>query len=496
MRTLVFLALLSLAACAAVKQNAPAPAAQQLDDALALIAGNHYQEGEAALTAVIEADTFKGLSGDAQYRALATAGKVALTRGDAKIGYGYLVRALAMPQASYEDRLVQLKASVRLGYDADTVAGLTSLAQRWPDRVATLNSRVIILTLHKAGRLPHGAALSLMQALYAAHWKLPGQIEPSGIWRELVLQLVEQGRIAEAIDVSTRIDDVYDLIALRVDHRYDAVVAANPERFDIATAAGRELRELQSASERAPRLLGLRYSLIQALMHQQHYAAALAAADSLLTETRSTNFPERLYEDYGEWNNWLLDERARALERFGRWDEAVAQLSAGGLEPEDGGGNVSQLINLGELYCDLGRPNDALAAIGRLAANPSPWGAMEREEVRFDAALQMGDTAQAERSLGYLREHRADALPVYQHALIVANQLEGAAQVLVARLLDPHQRQAALASVQFYAQAPSTPRVEDWRGRHRAVIARHEVQAAIQNVGRVERYNLETEQGE
>jgi tetratricopeptide (TPR) repeat protein len=195
-------------------------------------------------------------------------------------------------------------------------------------------------------------------------------------------------------------------------------------------------------------------------------------------------------------NNWFLNERATALERVGRWDEAVAQLTAASRLSENNGGNVSQVINLGGLYCDLGRPNDALAAIGGVGANISPWGAMEKEGVRFDAAVQMGDSKQAERSLQYLREHREDALPAYQDALIIANRLDEAAQILVDRLLDPDQRVAALASVQSYAQAPSTPRVEDLRARRKAMIARREVQAAILKVGRVEKFNLEAEYSE
>jgi hypothetical protein len=488
-RLLLLVAMLTLGACASVKQSSSATPAQDLNDAMALIANRDFKDGEAALQRVIGSKTFSSLSADAQYQALATAGKVALTHGEAKLGYDYLVRALAMPQAAYEDRLIQIDASYRLGYPADTVAGLTALAQRWPERLATYDSARIAAIL----RLPQGEKLPLLRALYAAHWKYRGQIEPSGLWYELVLLLVEDGQLQEAVEASSRVSDVYILIALRVDRRFDAVVAANPARFDIDAAAGRELREVQAASESAPRSLQLKLAVIETLRHQQHYAAMLAAADAVLVEARSTNYPERVFEDYDQFNNWFLNERATALERVGRWEDAVAQLTSASLVQEDHTGNVSQLINLGELYCNLGRPDEALAAIGRLRAQTSSWGAMEREEVRFDAALQKGDSRQAERSMQYLSEHRADAMRVYQDALIAANQLDAAGKILAARLLDPDQRQGALASIQTFAQAPSTPRVQDLRARRRALFASQDVQAAIRKVGRVESYKLEQE---
>jgi hypothetical protein len=42
-------------------------------------------------------------------------------------------------------------------------------------------------------------------------------------------------------------------------------------------------------------------------------------------------------------------------------------------------------------------------------ARTSPFGAMQLEEVRLDAAYQLGDSKQVERSLQYLRLHRRDA---------------------------------------------------------------------------------------
>jgi hypothetical protein len=506
-RTLTLLLVLSLVACATgsspqpAEHAAPAIAAgkapdsakamQQLVDALTLVADQKFAQGESALQAVIDANTFNSLPADDRYQALSAAGKVGIQHGQLKLGYGYMVRALAMSQADYEDRVMQLGAAGKLGYTSDAVAGLTDLAQRWPGRVNELNTYYVGDLIQSARKLPSGSLLRLLRALYDAHWKGKWGEEPSGIWREFVLRLLEDGRLAEAIEVSARVTDAYDLIDMRSDRRYDAVVAPNPSRFDIDAAAERELRVTQSLSEHQPRSLALKTNVIELLRHQQHYAAALAATDSLIVELRSTNYPEKIYADYSEQNNWFLDQRALVLERAGRWDDAVAQLSSAAVLLENGAANVSQLINLGDLYCKLARPQDARTAVGRLVAHPSPFGVMEMEEVRLDAAVQLQDSKEAARSLQYLREHRSDDPSAYQYALIVVNQPDLAAQVLIERLLDPEQRREALATAQTYAEPTATPRDMELRARWRAVIARQDVQAAIQKVGRAESYHLE-----
>jgi hypothetical protein len=166
-------------------------------------------------------------------------------------------------------------------------------------------------------------------------------------------------------------------------------------------------------------------------------------------------------------------------------------LTAASLLNEKYTGNVDQLINLGDLYCELERPRDALAAIGTMVAATSPFGAMELESVRLEAAEQLRDTQQVRLSLEYLRAHRADAPSTYRDSLMVVNQLDQAAHVLIAQLLNKNLRQDALLSVQGFAPIPGTPRDMELEARRRTVIARPDVQAAIQKVGRVESYRLE-----
>jgi tetratricopeptide (TPR) repeat protein len=300
--------------------------------------------------------------------------------------------------------------------------------------------------------------------------------------------LLEKGQLNEAVDVSGHVTDTYVLIAMRSDRRFDPVVAAAPAQFDIAAAADRELHGLETMTDTAPQSLELQSHTIEALGNQLHYGAMLAASDAVVSEVTSTNYPDKLFEDYDDQYQWILSDRAAALERSNRWDEAVEVLiSSSHLIGADAG----QPLDLAALYCDLGRPNEALSTLRQIVDDPNAFGAMQIELVKLDAATQAGDSAQATRSLRYLTEHRNDSPSTYQSALLIVDQPDKAAAWLVSRLLDPTDRMDALESIQTYVQPPETPHRLELDARWRALIARPEVQSAADKVGRIESYHLE-----
>ena len=149
--------------------------------------------------------------------------------------------------------------------------------------------------LRNTGQLPHATSLALLRSLYAANFKFKWGVEPSESWRDLVLLLLEQGRHAEAADVSARITDPLILIEIRADRRFDTVVAAHPERFDAEAAADRQIKWLQTKDEDGADSLRVKALLMGALLRRRHAAAALAIADETVAEIRDTNYPERRF---------------------------------------------------------------------------------------------------------------------------------------------------------------------------------------------------------
>jgi tetratricopeptide (TPR) repeat protein len=495
-RMLGIFVFLALAGCAANKastlSSAQRAAIAQIDESLKLIAGHHFDQAETVIQPVIHDRHFGRLPSAEQYRALLTAAKLAYTLKDPKLEYESRVRLLALPEATTDDRQSRVNAAYRLQDTGEVIIGLTDLVQKSPERLDHLNARFIIGVLSDAKmKLPHGSTLPLLQALYAAHWKLKWDQEPSGIWQDLALMLLEQNRLTEAIEVSTRVTDEYSVVSMRADRRFDAITAANPAQFDVDAALKRDLEHFQSAAERAPKSLTPKRAVVDLLIEEQHYGAALAAADGVVAEIRARSDAKLWYDDFDDEYAWVLDSRSRALRRLGRWDEGLDQLAAASWVLEKNGKNVSQVINLGELYCDLGKPKEALGTLVRLGTDMSAYGRMQEASVRLDAAVQLGDTEQTDKWLAFTKEHRVDAPRTYEDALLLTGDVESAAKWLIERLNDKDVRSATLLSIQNYAVPLLTPRQAELDKRRRAVIAWPDVQAEIAKVGRIESYKME-----
>lgn len=490
-RTSLCLAL-ALAACAAhpPRDAVPAPSARErLADALRLTSSKQFEQGLAALIAVIDAGEFATLSSEERYRALDEAGQVEIGFQRWALARRYMARASAMPESTAEDQLRLITIAWHMHDDAAVAEALTTLARRWPDHLGEIDEDYFMSVLRTASRLPRDTGVALLQALYDVHWKPKGDVEPSGSWRDLALLLIEEGKTAAAAEVSARITDPQVIVDMRADRRFDPIVAAHPERFDVNAAAAREIEALQAKDTQA-HSLHVKTLLMAALMRRHHAAAALAIADEAIADIRATNYPERLYVDYLSEYAALLSERAFALMDLAHWDEALDQLTAAAREFEHDRDNVGAAIDLAAFECDLGRPEDARSVLAQLTGSLSPFGAMQMEGVRLDVASEEGDAAQVERSLHYLHAHRGDAPFAYLSALVMANRIDRAARELREQLAGRDTRQQALESVQTYLPEPGTPRQLEMRARWQSLIARRDVQAAIARVGRVQSYEL------
>ena len=118
--------------------------------------------------------------------------------------------------------------------------------------------------------------------------------------------------------------------------------------------------------------------------------------------------------------------------------------------------NVSQIINMGELYTSLNRPKDASDMVSDLGST-SPYGHMQLEMVRLLVAMQLGDKAAVATHMDEMREHRADAMSTWQYVLLVSGNLDAAADFLVERLNSDDERSDALTELQVYTHVPTPP---------------------------------------
>jgi hypothetical protein len=465
---------------------------QRGDEADKALQDKNWPQAQIAFKAYIGGAGFGRLAANVQYQALRSAAFVGLYHGDKEAGYRYFVRAVAMPQADAQAWSEFLKVAVLLKHNADAARALVVIQQRYPESLSMMDDSVLGGAVQALETLPPTLQFSSLLALYDAHFTYKWGQEANGTWRSLTLRLLEHNRPNEAIEVASHINDAVVLMTMRVDRRFDTVTTATPAHFDIDAAAREQLRIVQDLSDQYPEILELKLEVVSALRHLRRYGAMLAATDELMSEIEATNYPQRLFKDtrYVDWYRWLLNFRSVALERLGRSDEAVAQLQAASRLTERGAKNVTQVLNLGELYCRLNRPKDALAAIAEVGSM-TPHGRMQLESVRFEAAVQLNDAAQIEQSLGFMNSHVADGPEFLLSSWLITGDFDLAAKSFIVRLFDPEQRYGALRSVQDYSPIPESDWEKRFDAQWRVFMARPDVQAAINKVGRAESFRLE-----
>ena len=93
-----------------------------------------------------------------------------------------------------------------------------------------------------------------------------------------------------------------------------------------------------------------------------------------------------------------------------------------------------------------------------------------------------------------MREHRGEAISTWQNALLMTGDLDAAADLLVERLRSEQWRGGALEDIQDYAGTEMTPMGAQRQARLKSVLARPEVLRALDKVGRIERFNLASQQ--
>lgn len=453
---------------------------ERLNAALAHSRAGRYEQADAAFAEVFKHPAFAALgAGDRRVALAAAAQAAALT--------GHLPRATALyrqataaentPDDWYRLALVEYDLK---HYDAAADA-FVQLVEYWPEALAKVNSDILS---RLQTELPHGSEqrLTLLRALYAANWS-HRTADASPVWFALVEMLVERGRRDEARTVVKRIVDPMQLVRLRIDKRFDFLAQDGGWATDIANASRRQIEAQREKAELAPRSLDSRVQLSYALLTAGDNAGVLALAQDA---------GQRSDSDYDDPHQraWLMNTAAIALRRLGRNDDAVAELERASRMTEDGLPNVSQAINLASLYCSLQRPDDALAALGRIGPDLNAYARLVVENVRLCAAQAQGQRRAADRALRYLGEHRKDGPRVYLESLLRLQRVDEAATLTAELLATQDERVETLLWLQEFRRPAPLPGDVAYRQAREALLARADVQEAAAKVGRIGRYEV------
>ncbi|WGS53059.1 hypothetical protein LFL96_33350 [Paraburkholderia sp. D15] len=336
----------------------------------------------------------------------------------------------------------------------------------------------------------------LQAALWQAAYRPDDAAQRAGLqsfWAELFEYDVDHGETAQAQSYLTAIVDPYQIVRLRADNRYRQALPGDSRYADNDVMNRGYLDYLRRQAADQPRSIAARQLLAEALRNSGAPVESLAVIDASIEKINRAPADRPPFDDLTDNLRWMLDARAKALSRLGRWNEALSAAQAARDEANRQKKDLaSQTINLGEMLNRLDRPREALRAVRGLDQNTaSEYGMTEFAQVKVCAYAQMGEKAKARAAVDALLVNSNLDPESVRSALLCIDDEDRLAQVIVGRLDDPLTRNYELAADQAYAPTPNpTPFLATMAHRLNTVLHRPDVRAALSRYGVVESYPL------
>jgi len=456
---------------------------------LALVA-KKYEDASKAVDQALKKPEFAALPKSDQFRAFLFATFAADGREDYLGAHEFASIATGFPDADGDTWTMRTRYAYWVDNYADAGTSLTTIARKWPKSLAEFSGETIMHIVYglRDDRKLGVERLELTKALFDAGFTTEWGMQPSGLWRELVLDALEHKDAPRAAQVLKRVTHSDTLIAMRTDRRFDALVQAEPKSFDVAAAAQADCKRWLKVVDANPGKLGPIVQYMYALLKVGDYQQVVTLSERALAKQARGTRDKPAFEDEEDQLNWVHDLKSQGLRGLGRWDDALAvQQKARDLR-ETSSDKVSQAINLGYTYTMRNEPAEALKSLEGVdwAKSLSGYGRMQFQQVRLRAYLEQGNRAEAEKVYAYMRENKSDAPDTWQDAMMDWGDLDGAAAQYITRLRDPEERAQALYSAQTFLAQPRMPRELEERAQWEKLLARTDVAAAIAEVGRRE----------
>lgn len=465
----------------AKKSGAPHVFMRQLQHAMSLGDQGDEREASIALEAVIAHPAFGMLSKGEQQDVYSRAGWIAIRHGDIEQAKESLLKATKDGSDNPDDWYFLALVESDLENPQDAARYLLHFAEGWPHLLANLHAGAVFDIARGA---PDGSSLrfNLLRALSDAGWDNRG-LGVGDLWYDLALLYLSHGDSAGVQAAIQRSSAPEALAKFHADRRFDAWIDHETSEQDVERATIARVATLRQLALEHPDDLEVRMELGYSLLSLGRHEDVIALADQTLASIHAATPGQSAFRNM-QYQPWILDNRATALVRLGRWDEAIADLkSATGMEEQ------GQAINLAQLLCHLGRPDEAekaLAAPDMITRH----GEVSMTGVRHCIAMQKGDRAAAKTAFSYLRKHENRSTSGWIRTLLLAGKPELAARDLQRALENPLTRGAMLSSLQQYRQRDPLPGELPIRKSWRELLDRPNIKRAVDKVGRINQYNL------
>lgn len=466
-------------------QAAPvSPQIQAIQDKLILalqaLEQGDYDGALRALDAVVVDPAFKEIPASMQTQVYRLIASVADETGRVDRSWRDWRRVTEADDAVWGDWWARTLSAHLADEPVDAVTSLAQAVRLYPALVTEAPEGWISQIMRAAHDHPEAQG-RLIEALTDAGWEDTG----GRFWMAHAAWLIDGGKADQAKAFVARIERATPRLIMSTDRRFDGLRAQHPDLFEIERAAAAELEDARQATE-APDAELSDWNLYASMLHDEgRLDEALQTLDREIADAERPRKPGEaavVSDDF----IWALDARSRIRIDLGDVEGGLADLRRAARRPEGGEVNVSHAINLGNLYVKLDRPAEALeATIDVTAGRLAPYGRVQLAEVRACAHAALGDLDAARAEIAYIEDNPTVAPGSTWGVYACIGDEDAAAAALIALLEDPRERLGALYSVQIFAPSPeTTPGSLRRRAFHESVLARPDVIAAIEAVGR------------
>jgi len=443
-----------------------------------------YDDAYSTFTTLIKDAGFEFLSSEARGPALLFAAAVDLNNRRYGAAQHYVRLAeLSLPTTPGTWPLAfKIESAQR-----DVIAATTALEHLDGDEIAELDNSDITQVFRAA---KPEQMHRFLEALYRAQWKYPTGDEPSVYWLRLCYERVRAGDLDGAAEVATKITNPKDRLVLQLDRRFQPLKAANEDAKSLLATGEANLAVLRQRAEAQPRSLDAINQIGAALVDLGRSEEALMLADQTVARLKAADSSP--FDDVEQEKVWTLNLRSQALLDVGRIDEAVQQLEDAIALTERGHSNVSQVINLAQLYVRLGEADKAEAVIMQVGST-SDYGQAQVLYVSAYVALLRGDRERYLNVVADLEKLIEVAPRAWLSVQLRAGENDAVAARLVQWLGDPDPARVWRALGLLAADTPAMPGLpatEQQRAQLAAIRQRPEIIAAVAKVGRLLTYPL------
>ncbi len=306
-------------------------------------------------------------------------------------------------------------------------------------------------------------------------------------FRERLMRILHaRGDNAGVAALVAEIETTSTLIRLTLQPAFAAML---PAGFDARASAESELKRTRASMLRNPKHLA-------PILEASHLLAALGRPDEALAVLESARADGKQLADYLDADDqipWWWDSLASRHMTLGDADATLAAYREGGKAAENGGANVSQVINMAGAQNHFGRFADALKTLPGPDVNlpVSAFGAMQIRLVRVCANAALGNAAAVAADRALIEANSKDDPESLRELYLCIGDLDAAAKAVIAELDDPEQRIDTLLDFSDYDAAPASAPVSFTHARWLALKQRADVQAALKQAGGTRRFALQ-----